>query len=165
MPNVSQGQAEKDSYHRQGRYYQMSFTVPQDPNASTLSSTDSKPKRAGKSVPTPVSPGSRSTWMNWNWTELLQSQGQDVFRECHLSPSTSQQDAPYSPCSWLLSGTPVPSLNLICIGCFVIVFGVVSIIYGHVSPMGTAHHYFSAIVDTWMMQLIPWIFIIKLFFL
>uniref|UniRef100_A0ABI7XQP5 Uncharacterized protein n=2 Tax=Felidae TaxID=9681 RepID=A0ABI7XQP5_FELCA len=32
----------------------------------TLSAPNSKPKGADKSVLTPVTPGSRNTWMTWN---------------------------------------------------------------------------------------------------
>uniref|UniRef100_A0A8W4F739 C-C motif chemokine ligand 4 n=1 Tax=Sus scrofa TaxID=9823 RepID=A0A8W4F739_PIG len=31
-----------------------------------LSAPNSRPKRAGRSAPTPVMTGSRSTWMTWN---------------------------------------------------------------------------------------------------
>ena len=105
----------------------------------------------------------------WPGTELSCSDpGEGVLQGKSPEPDASQQDAP-SRDSWLRSVVPIPFPNLICITCCVAVFGVLSpylcfffLTQGHLSPMGMVHHhYFSAIVDTRIMPLIPSVFIIK----
>lgn len=146
----------------------MSSKVPWGSHLCSLSFTDSWPKEADRSVLTPVSPGSLSTWVTWSWTEQLQRQGRrSHFRRGLLSPDASHWEA-----SLLLTFRfPAPLLNLnLCVDfvLFRFVFGgsIIFIIYvlviGRVSPMEMVHHCcFSAIVDM-TVKLISCIFIINL---
>lgn len=103
-----------------------------------------------------------------NWA--APSPGAGVPQERSPEPDASQRDAP-SPCSRLPSADPVPSLNLSFQFCavlllYLVLFPVIYVCFtkGHLSPMGMAcHHCPSAIVNTWVMQLISSVFVIKLF--